>query len=208
MNFRSTQRFLMGLAALAVSASAYAHTGHGELTGFVDGFAHPLLGLDHLLAMLAVGVWAALVRSSNRIMWAAPMVFVAAMLMGATVGLAGFAVPLVEPMIAVSVLVFGLLVSARAQKNAIVMPLVAAFALFHGIAHGIEFSAVADASVATWMLGFVIATALLHAIGIAIGLGLNAGLGGAAPKLRLASRLAGVPVALAGAILIFQTLPA
>jgi len=208
MNFRSTHRFLMGVAALALSASAYAHTGHGELTGFVTGFSHPLLGLDHLLAMLAVGVWAAQVRSENRIMWTAPLVFVAAMLMGAMLGLIGLAVPLVEPMIAVSVLVFGLLVAARAQKNAVVMPLVAAFALFHGIAHGAEFSVVADASIATWMLGFVLATALLHAAGIAIALGLNAVLRGDAPKLHLASRLAGVPVALAGVVLIFQTLPA
>jgi len=203
MNFRS-MRFLTGVAALAVSASAHAHTGHGELTGFVAGFAHPLLGLDHVLAMLAVGVWAAQVRSAGRIMWTAPMVFLAAMLTGATAGLAGLAVPMVEPMIAASVLIFGLLVAGRAQKNAVVMPLVAAFALFHGFAHGAEFSAVADASAATWMLGFSLATALLHVAGIAIALGLNAVLRGDALK----SRLAGVPVALAGAVLVFQTLPA
>lgn len=201
MNFRSTHRFLTGIVALAVSVSVQAHPGHGEVSSFVAGFSHPLLGLDHVLAMLAVGVWAAQVRSAGRIMWTAPMAFVAAMLLGAMLGLAGLTVPLVEQMIAASVLVFGLLVAARAQKNAAVMPLIAAFALFHGIAHGAEFSA-ADAAVATWVPGFTLATVLLHAIGIAIGRGL--GLRGNALK----SRLAGVPVALVGAVLVFQALPA
>jgi urease accessory protein len=211
MNFRSTSRFLTalaGLAALAVSTSVQAHPGHGEVASFVAGFSHPLLGLDHVLAMLAVGVWAAQARSAGRVMWvaplAAPLTFVAAMLLGAMLGLSGLSVPLVEPMIAASVLVFGLLVAARAQKGAVVMSLIGAFALFHGIAHGAEFGAAADASVAGWMLGFTLATALLHAAGIAIALGLDSGLRGDALK----SRMTGVPVVLAGAVLMFQTLPA
>ena len=207
MNFRSTPHFLTalaGLAALAVSASLQAHPGHGEVNSFVAGFSHPLLGLDHVLAMLAVGVWAAQARSAGRVMWVAPLTFVAAMLMGAMLGLSGLSLPLVEPMIAASVLVFGLLVAARAQKGAVVMSLIGAFALFHGIAHGAEFGAAADASVAGWMLGFTLATALLHAAGIAIALGLDSGLRGDALK----SRMTGVPVALAGAVLMFQTLPA
>lgn len=200
MNFRSTHRFLIGFVALAVSASVQAHPGHGEITGFVTGFSHPLLGLDHVLAMLAVGVWAAQARAGQSVIWAAPLFFIAAMLFGAAFGLSGVSLPLVEPMIAASVLVLGLLVAMRATKVGIVIPLIAAFALFHGIAHGVEFSAVADASVATWMLGFVLATALLHAVGIVIGLGVRGN--------ALKARFAGVPVALAGAVLMFQTLPA
>ena len=206
MNFRITprfvtSRFVMGIAALAVSASASAHPGHGEITGFVAGFSHPLLGLDHVLAMLAVGMWAAQSRHGGKanVVWRAPLAFIAAMLAGALLGLSGVSVPFVEPLIAASVLVFGLLVSLRARASLAVLPLVAAFAVFHGIAHGAEFSP-GGASVATWMAGFTLATALLHITGVAIGAGLRNN------ALRL--RLAGVPIAITGAALMVQMLPA
>lgn len=192
--------FVAGLAALLASGVALAHPGH-EIASFATGFAHPLSGMDHRLAMLAVGAWA--MQSGGRVLWAAPLAFVVAMLAGSLLGLAGLSVPLVEPMIAASVLVLGLLVALRAtlgQRLSRVLPLLAVFAAFHGIAHGAEFSGLAEGSVAAYVPGFVLATALLHGLGMLAGLALR----GDAFK----ARLAGAPIALAGAALLVQALPA
>jgi len=154
------------LALLAIAAGAAApaeaHTFGAAGAGLAEGFAHPLLGLDHLLAMLGVGVWAAQLGGGAR--WRVPAAFVAVMALGGLVGASGLQLPLVELGIAGSVLVVGALIAAGARLGTVpAMALVAAFALFHGHAHGAEMPAAANATL--YGLGFVVATALLHAAG-------------------------------------------
>lgn len=153
-------RLPLALSLLLVAGSAMAHSGHGE-AGFVSGFAHPMNGLDHMLAMLAVGLYAA--RCIGVARWQLPAAFVVAMLGGAGLGAMGVALPMVEGGIAASLLVFGLLVAFLVKLPAgAAVPLVAAFALFHGYAHHAEMGA---GSLATYALGFAAATGLLHAAG-------------------------------------------
>lgn len=183
---------LLGLAALAPGA-ALAHSGAGHLGGFAAGLAHPLLGLDHLLAMLGVGLWASRLgmQGRPRALWAVPLAFVAAMALGGGAALAGLALPGVELGIAGSVLLLGLLVAAPfLVPTGAAMALVAAFALFHGHAHGLEMPAAAQP--AAYAAGFLAATAALHAAGVALGL-----VAGSAARVP-AVRLAGGALALAG----------
>jgi len=159
------------LSALAIAAlgigSAFAHPGHPDAFGFSDGFAHPLSGIDHLLAMLAVGLWAA--QNKRLALWVLPLVFPLTMVLGALLAFAGLQLPGVETGIAASVAVLGLLIAF-----AIRMPVwasaavVSVFALFHGYAHGSELPH--GASALWYGVGFVAATALLHLAGLAIGL--------------------------------------
>ena len=158
------------LAALLLPALALAHPGHGAddvvhaSAGFLDGLIHPFTGLDHLAAMLAVGVWSAL---AVRPVWLAPAAFVALLTAGAAAGFAGVAVPAVEPMIAASLLVLGLLVAWRRHLPlALAAGLTGTFAFFHGAAHGTE---LAGGSQWQALAGMVIATAVLHADGVALG---------------------------------------
>jgi len=154
------------LAALILFAgSASAHTGdHAAVTGFAGGLAHPLLGLDHLLAMIAIGLWAA--QQRGRALWAVPAAFVGAMILGGGLAWSGIALPHVETAITLSVLVLGLLVATRRQWAATAgMAIAAGFALFHGYAHGQEMPLAA--SPALYALGFVLATLGLHGAGIA-----------------------------------------
>jgi urease accessory protein len=191
---------LSRLATLAASAFvfpalAHAHPGHEghELTwDFGAGFAHPLSGLDHLLAMVAVGLWAA--QLGGRARWLVPAAFVGVMALGGALGSTGLTVPGVEQGIAASVLVLGLLVAAAARPPvAAGMALAGGFAVFHGVAHGAEMPA--SAGGLGYGAGFVLATALLHAAGVNLGL-----LGGKiSPR---ATRLAGWGVAAAGAVLL------
>lgn len=163
---RNILRPLVLLAAAFASGASFAHTGATphEHAGFVAGFLHPLTGADHLAAMLAVGLWSAL---AARPAWLAPLAFVALLAIGALAGFAGLAVPAVEPMIAASLLVVGLLLaSRRALPVAAAMALAGLFAFFHGAAHGHELAGGAQLAA---LAGMVLATALLHAIGIAIG---------------------------------------
>ena len=150
----------------ALSAPALAHTGigaHGN--GFAAGFLHPLMGLDHMLAMLGIGLWAA--QLGRRAMWMVPTAFVAVMVAGAGLALSGAALPMVEFGIAGSVLVIGTLVALGARMPvALAMGLAGAFALFHGHAHGTELPGFADP--AAYGAGFVAATALLHGAGLAL----------------------------------------
>ena len=158
------------LSALALVMSAptwvHAHTGHTAtaFSGLTDGLFHPFTGLDHLAAMLAVGVWSAV---AVRPVWMAPLAFVVMLTLGALLGFAGVQVPAVEPMIAASLLVIGLLMARRQN-----MPWTAAaalagvFAVFHGAAHGSELSAVQAWSA---LAGMVTGSALLHAAGVLIG---------------------------------------
>ena len=153
----------LALVLLMIPALALAHPGHGQ--GFADGVGHPLGGADHMLAMVAVGLWAAL--TGGRALWALPLGFVGAMGVGAVLGMAGIALPLLEPMIAASVVVLGA-AAALALRPALGQAVlaVALFGLMHGNAHGLEG---AGAGYAT---GFVLATAGLHLAGLALGLGL------------------------------------
>ena len=156
---------LLGL--LWPALPALAHTGaFGDHvhTGFMAGLLHPFTGIDHLAAMLAVGVWSAL---AVRPVWVAPLAFVALLGAGALGGLAGVAVPGVEPMIAASLLVTGLLIATRAQWRVWAAALVAGlFAFFHGAAHGMELSGV---GVAQALAGMLIGSAALHLAGIGLG---------------------------------------
>ncbi len=155
---------LTAFAALALPAAALAHTGHAQDAGFAHGFAHPLGGVDHVLAMVAVGLWAA--QMGGRALWALPAAFVGSMLVAGVLGLMGVAVPLVEPGIVGSVVALGALIAFRpALPLAACAALTAAFAVFHGYAHGAEMPEAADP--AMYGLGFALATALLHGAGIA-----------------------------------------
>jgi urease accessory protein len=152
------------LAALCLFAgTASAHPGHAP-AGFVGGLAHPFLGLDHLLAMIAIGLWAA--QQGGRALWAIPAAFVGAMVLGGMLAWSGWGLPHVETGIALSVLVLGLLIATRRHASVLTgMTLAAVFALFHGYAHGLELPQAA--SPVHYALGFVLATLCLHGVGIA-----------------------------------------
>lgn len=160
-------RFALLFLLLLSTTMAHAHTGGALLGGFGAGFAHPLTGADHMLAMGAVGLLA--VRLGGRALWALPLAFGAAMLLAAGIALFGPALPIVEFGIVGSVVVLGALIAlnTRLSLSASLM-LVGLFAFFHGHAHGAEMPAQAGAL--SYGAGFVLATALLHGIGIAVGL--------------------------------------
>lgn len=153
-------------AALAVLATpAFAHSGaEPHMHGFLAGLAHPLGGLDHMLAMIAVGIWSAL--AAGRRVWIVPAVFVAAMLAGAGLAQAGVALPAAETAIAMSVVALGALIAAGVGLPVGAgAALIALFAVFHGHAHGIE----ATGTMVGYMAGFAITTAILHIAGIVVG---------------------------------------
>jgi urease accessory protein len=157
------KRLLTIAMLVLLSSPAMAHTGHGT-HGLLGGLIHPLTGADHLLAMLAVGIWAG--SLGGRALWAGPASFVAAMLAGFALALAGFALPMVEPGIAVSVLVLGLMVAFAVQIRPVyALPVIALFAIGHGYAHGTELAggAIAFAS------GMLVSTAVLHLAGAGLG---------------------------------------
>ena len=159
----------LAAALLGICHPALAHGGleHTALASgsFATGFAHPWTGLDHMLALLTVGLWAGL--TGGRARWAWPAAFVGATLAGGTLGMAGVFVPLAEPGILASVVVLGLLVLTAARLPlAPGAALIVLFALLHGHAHGAELPA--GAAAGAYMAGFALATALLHAIGNAI----------------------------------------
>ena len=167
-------RALFLAAALLAPSVAQAHLGAGPTHGLTHGFAHPLTGLDHMAAMVAVGLWAA--QRGGRALWLVPLTFVSVMAVGGVLGVTGVPLPLVEPGILASVLVLGVLVAAAVRLPLVASAaLVGVFALLHGHAHGTEMPATAAGL--AYGAGFVAATALLHAVGIGFGL--------------LASRLAG-----------------
>lgn len=162
---------LFFIAACALSASASAHTGVESQAhpSFFSGFIHPLLGMDHLAVMVAVGLWSALAarRAGPELLWG-PLGFATLLLAGAVLGLQGVAIPAVEPMIAASLLVTGLLVVSRLHVPGLVAALgIGVFAVFHGVAHGYELAGSANA----WatLAGMLAATVLLHASGLGLG---------------------------------------
>ena len=144
---------------------ALAHTGLEHATSFSSGFLHPLTGPDHVLAMVAVGLWAGV--NGGRAVWAWPVAFVSVMLVGGALGMMGVALPMVEPGILASVIVLGLLVLTAARVPVVVGALlVGVFAILHGYAHGAELPTAAAAI--SYSAGFALATALLHAAGLGI----------------------------------------
>jgi urease accessory protein len=160
----SLRKSLFALALCLAPALAFAHPGHGE-HGLAAGVLHPLTGLDHLLAMFAVGLWAAQQRGAARL--ALPCTFVGAMLLGGLLGFDGMQLPFVETGIAASVLALGLCVALAVRPPLpLAMAVTALFALAHGIAHGLELPELS--SPWAYAAGFVCATAALHAAGYAL----------------------------------------
>jgi urease accessory protein len=180
------------LSVLAATAPAFAHTGVGATHGVAHGFLHPFSGVDHVLAMVAVGLFAA--HLGGRALWLVPATFVAIMAASGAIGMSGLPIPYVETGIALSVLTLGLVLMTRiAPPVGVAMGLVGVFAIFHGHAHGAEMPA--DASGLAYALGFIAATAALHAAGI----GLGAWLGKAGSQLSTPlARVGGGAMALAG----------
>ena len=165
-----TQTVFTLLALAGFTGAAEAHTGVGHTIGFMHGFLHPLSGLDHMLAMVAVGLFAA--RLGGKALWMVPAAFVAMMVVGGAMGMNGFALPYVEIGIAASVIVLGATVALDfSLPISAAMGLVGFFAVFHGHAHGSEMPL--DVSGLTYGLGFVIATALLHCAGLGLGFAIS-----------------------------------
>ncbi|MBA3057236.1 MAG: HupE/UreJ family protein [Gammaproteobacteria bacterium] len=191
--------FLQSLGAVALlltTASAQAHTGHGT-EGFAAGLSHPFMGLDHLLAMVAVGIWSMAILP-KALRFAGPMVFIAMLLVGALTAMAGVLLPQVESGIAVSVAVLGaMLLMARRIGLVAGLTIVAVAAVFHGYAHGAELAA--GHSFAAYAAGFMLGSAALHGAGFGAGVVLQrlpvwvgrsvAALLGASGLLMLATRL-------------------
>lgn len=175
--------------ALLISATpALAHTGPLAHSSVLAGFSHPLTGLDHLLAMLAVGIWAAMQQGKQQL--AVPAVFLALLLAGFVSALNGVQLPLVEGTIASSVLVMGLLIAGMARlPAALSLPLVGLFALSHGFAHGSELG---SASALTFAAGFIVSSLTLHLVGGTLSTRLLS-------KVPTLTRIAGAAMALTGA---------
>ena len=160
-------RFIFLTLFLLIPSLAQAHPNHGPATGLASGFAHPITGLDHLCAMIAVGLWAA--QRGGRALWAVPLAFVSVMTLGAIAGMSGHTLPYVEQGIAASVLILGILIAAAMRLPlAASVTIVGLFALFHGYAHGAEMPV--NISGFTYGIGFIAATAGLHLLGIRLGL--------------------------------------
>ena len=189
--------FIAATISVTAAAPAFAHLAPTEHGSFMAGVSHPLFGADHILAMVAVGLWASqiAVNSGNRRpLWIVPAAFVGTMAVGFLAAVAGIGLPFVEPAILASVVALGLLVAMAARLPvAASAAVVAVFALFHGYAHGGELG---SAGALQFGIGFMAATALLHAAGIGLGLGI----GRLAPW---ATRVAGGLTALAGLTLAF-----
>ena len=166
------KRFLQlaTLAAFLAPTAALAHVGVGNSSGFMHGFMHPLRGLDHQLAMILVGVFA--YQLGGRALWLVPLTFVSVMALGGFLGVAGIPVPFVEIGIALSVIVLGAVVAFGVKAPlAVAMGAVGLFAIFHGHAHGSEMPL--DASGFEYGIGFMLATAALHSVGISFLIGVS-----------------------------------
>jgi urease accessory protein len=186
-------------ALLLLTAPAFAHPGLAGHSSFFAGFTHPLFGLDHILVMVAVGLWAAVI--GGRALVVVPAAFVGTMVVGYLLSLTGLTLPFVEPIILASVVALGLLIAAAVRLPvAAGAVLVGVFALFHGYAHGGELGV---AAVLPFGLGFAIATALLHAAGIGLGLLLGSGIGIGEAWGKVAARVLGGAAALLGLALAF-----
>ena len=191
---------ILAAASVLTPVAALAHTGAGDTHGVVHGFMHPVTGLDHVLAMVAVGILAALL--GGRAIWLVPASFVALAAAGGLLGVQGVPAPFVEFGISASVVLLGLAIALQARLPlGWTAGLVGLFGLYHGYAHGAEMPA--DASGFAYGAGFLAATAMLHIAGIGLGLGI------AHMARRSATRFAqagGAAVALAGIVLLARGL--
>ncbi len=182
------------IASIGAASPAFAHLDPATHGSFAAGISHPLFGADHILAMVGVGLWAFLV--GGRAIWAIPTAFVVTMIAGFILALAGIGLPFVEPTIAASVVALGLLALIALRVPTLVgMAVVGFFALFHGYAHGGELG---EATSLPFTIGFALATALLHAVGVGIGLAGNS----LSQCGRIAVRIGGGLTALGGIWLI------
>lgn len=155
--------FLLGAGAV----NAHAHSGGETAAGFISGFTHPFFGLDHIVAMVAVGLWGAFL--GNPAVWLLPVIFPMVMAVGGALGVLGVPIPAIETGIALSGVVLGLLVLLASRPPLWVAALtVGFFAVFHGHAHGTELPS--SASPLTYSIGFVTSTGLLHLGGVSLGL--------------------------------------
>lgn len=196
MERRDSVRSLLVFACLC-PLFAFGHEETGAATGFLSGLWHPVSGLDHVLAMIAVGLWGAQLGAPA--LWVLPVAFPMVMAFGGMLGMMGFATPGVEVGIAVSALVLGAMVAAEARPPLWAAAMVVAFfAIFHGNAHGTELPP--GSSAILYSVGFVIATGLLHAVGIVLGLIHRWPVG------KVTVRVAGVVVGLAGVVFLYQAL--
>jgi urease accessory protein len=181
------KKLTLGALLLLAPTAALAHTGHGATSSLFAGLAHPVSGLDHLTAMLAVGALAAC--KGGRALWLWPATFVGVMIMGSVLGMAQVQLPLVEPAILASVVVLGLLVALAVNLPTwLGAAVIGICALFHGHAHGAEAT-----GEAAYIAGFVAATAALHLAGIGVVFGLRSA------SLQPVVRIAGAACALVGA---------
>lgn len=186
---RNAAAFLFFTVLLLAGAPTWAHEGEGLSGGFVSGFLHPLFGPDHVVAMIAVGLWGAFLGAPA--IWVLPIVFPLVMAFGGVLGVLGVPLPAVETGIAASAVVLGLVVAFAARPPLwVAAVIVGVFAIFHGHAHGAELPESANA--VSYSLGFVMATGMLHLLGIAFGLLVRW------PAGKLAVRAAGGAIALAG----------
>ena len=186
------------VSLLGFSPMVFLHSYGGG--GILSGFLHPLLGLDHLLAMLAVGILSA--QIGGRALWTVPATFVGTMAIGALLGIAGFALPVVEYGITFSVLILGIAIlfgNSIPEWTALIA--VAIFALFHGNAHGTEIPEITNTIglLVAYIVGFLVATAGLHVVGALIGI-----LAGRLKRGQMLMRLGGLAIALAGVFLILN----
>jgi urease accessory protein len=190
----STSLILILLLVLLVAAPALAHIERGQAEGFHSGLSHPVSGLDHVLAMVAVGLWGAQLGAPA--MWLLPVIFPMVMALGGTLGLIGIPLPFVEIAIALSAVLLGLMVMTEARPPvAVAAIMVGFFAVFHGHAHGTELPA--GQSGLLYSMGFVAATGCLHGVGITIGLIHRW------PAGKIVLRIAGAGVALGGAFFLW-----
>jgi urease accessory protein len=194
---RAWVAFVAGLTLFGSAMPALAHVEQGQAQGLLTGMRHPVSGLDHVLAMVSVGLWGA--QLGPPAVWLLPVMFPMVMAMGGFLALVGIHVPGVEVGIALSVLLLGLMVALEGKPALVAAAaLVGAFAVFHGHAHGTELPQ--GQSGLIYSLGFVIATGALHGLGIAMGMVHRWPLG------RVALRVAGVVVAFAGSAFLWRAL--
>lgn len=185
-------RLLPFLVAGCIVNPAFAHTGVGDTAGLLHGFLHPIRGVDHVLAMIAVGLFAALLR--GRALWLVPVSFVTMMAVSGTLAMTGVRLPLGEFGVGLSVAALGAVIAFRVDMPvAAAMAFVGFFAIFHGYVHGAEMPE--TASGLQYGIGFLLATALLHACGV--GLGVTLGALGEVSRRRI-MRSAGAAMVLAG----------
>jgi urease accessory protein len=187
---------ILAAASVLTPVAALAHTGVGDTHGVLHGFMHPVSGLDHVLAMVAVGVLAALL--GGRAIWLVPTSFVAMAAVGGVLGVQGVPVPFVEFGISASVILLGLAIALQAKLPlGWTAGLVGLFGLYHGCAHGAEMPA--DASGFAYGVGFLAATAMLHIAGIGLGLGIAQLAKSSATRF---ARAGGAAIAVAGVALL------